>query len=38
MAFATIVLFDVIWLLILGFFIIIGKYGNPPACCDDEED
>jgi len=38
MAFGTIVIFDGVWLIVLTFFILIGKYGNPPACCDDEDD
>lgn len=38
MAFGTIVLIDVVWLLMLLFFIAIGKYGAPAVGCDDGED
>ena len=38
MAFGTIVIIDVVWLLMLLFFICIGKYGAPAVGCDDGED
>lgn len=38
MAFGTIVIIDVVWLVMLLFFIAIGKYGNPAVGCDDGED
>ena len=38
MAFGTIVIFDAVWLVVIVFFILIGKYGNPPAGTDDDED
>lgn len=38
MAFGTIALIDVIWLVFVVFFIAIGKYGNPAPGTDDDED
>lgn len=38
MAFATIALFDIVWLVILVFFILIGKYGNPAPGTEEGED
>lgn len=38
MAFGTIVLFDVVWLIVLLIFIAIGKYGNPAPGTDENED
>lgn len=38
MAFGTIVIIDAVWLIILLFFIAIGKYGSPPAGTDENED
>ena len=38
MAFGTIVIFDVVWLIVLLFFIFIGKYGNPAPGTGDDED
>jgi sugar phosphate permease len=38
MAFGTIVIFDVVWLIILLIFIFMGKYGNPAPGTDADED
>lgn len=37
-AFATIAIIDAIWLVIIVFFILIGKYGAPAPGTDDQED
>lgn len=38
MAFAVIVMFDVVWLIVLLFFIAIGKYGDAaPGTIDDDD-
>jgi len=38
MAFGTIVIFDVIWLIALLIFISMGKYGKPAAGTEDDVD
>lgn len=39
MAFAIIAAFDIVWLIVLGIFILMGKYGDPaPGTMDDDAD